>query len=195
MESLRDFNREAWVAALCQSFTEGIRSTMRDFQEELAVDDTIDAEKLAACLQGMEQNMLWSMQVNIDRLEGFYDENSVQNDGQYIDLLRSIENRSTVDANYQERVDSVFKEIQQSCVEHAEKKQKFLKYCLYDKYLDKERALTATAGDQNGEYFDMRVREEQIHIRARQNKEFLREFSSHIDLFGGMQTDLLRKLQ
>lgn len=194
MAHAAEFNCKAWLDALHRSFCESIAVTMRDFREELASDGSFDAPGLEAGLQAMETKMMMSVQVNIDKLEHFYTKNSIPGDGQYSELLHNLESRSANDSNYQERVDAVFREIQQSCVEFADKKQQYLKYCLYDKYLDKERALTQT-NEEVGQYFDMRVREEQIHARARQDKEFLKDFGAYVDMFGNMQTDLLRKLQ
>jgi len=190
-----EFDSKAWLTALHASYTESIQQTMRDFAAELSTEAGVDGgEPLETALAAIEQKMLWSVQVNIDRLENFYNENNAQVDGTHAELLKRIEDRGAGDADYQERVDSVFREIQASCGEFSHKKQKYLKFCLYDKYLDKERALTS--GDAaTGEFFDVRVREEQIHARARQEKEFLKDFGAYVELFGNMQTDLLRKLQ
>ena len=188
------FDCKRWLSALQQSFGESISTTMRDFRDELLSDGSFDAQGLTAGLLAMEQKMLYSVQVNIDKLENFYSKNCTPVDGQYAELLRSLESRAAGDGNYQERVDAVFHEIQSSCSEFAEKKQQYLKFCLYDKYLDKERTLTQ-GGEANGEYFDMRVREEQIHAKARQDKEFMKDFAGYVDMFGDMQTELLKKLQ
>lgn len=187
------FNCRDWMEALQKSFCECVSTTMRDFCEELRGDSSFSPVLLTTAIQSAEQKMLASVKVNVDRLENFHNENCANVDGRYDELLRRIERRVAQDANYQTRVDAVFSQIQTSCSEFNQKKQKYLRYCLYDKYLEKERALVQSEG--NGEYFDVCVREEQIHTKAKQDKEFLKDFGAYVDLFGNMQTELLRRIQ
>ena len=190
----QEFDAAAWLAALQESFNESIQITMRDFATELSEDPAIDQEALVAALHAVEHKMLWSVQVNIDRLENFYNENNTQPSDEYTEILKKLEHRAVTDGNYTERVENVFREIQASCGEFSVKKQRYLKFCLYDKYLAKERTLGLSEGE-SGEFFDLRVREQQIHAKAKQENEFLKDFAAYVELFGNMQTDLLRKLQ
>lgn len=193
MNGVGYFDSKAWLAALHMSFSESIRITLRDFADEITSDASFNSEELASVLQIIEQKMLWSVQVNIDRLENFYSENSAITENKHANLLQQIECRADIDSNYQERVDSVFNEIQASCGEFSLKKQRYLKYCLYDKYLNKEKALADNNGTSN-DYLDTQVHKEKINSRAKQEKEFLKDFCTYVDLFGSMQTDLLTKL-
>lgn len=195
MSAPDDFNIKEWTAALVQSYCESIRITMRDFAEWMINEGIFDKEKLAAGVQAIEEKMLWSVKINIDKLESFYNESISIPDNQYDEFLRNVEKRSAGDNNYQERVDAVFHEIQQSCADFTDKKQKYLKFCLYDKYLDKEKEMITKQSDGDGGYFDVKLREQQIHAKAKQDKDFLRDFSNYVEVFANMQSEMLRKLQ
>ena len=194
-----DFDYRAWLAALQESFTESVTMALADFGAGLEQDPIFDKERLRTGLETIKRKMLDSIVTNIDRLERFYTENTpIKNYGPNFELINKIETRAVLDEDYQTRVDAIFKEIQGSCEEFGQKKQQYLKYCLYDKYLDKEKKFVgvATEGDNKAEsgYFDVKVQEDRIYARAKQDKEFLKDFKNYVELFENMQGELLRKI-
>ena len=199
MDKDLNFDYTAWLRALHESFVEGINKTIDEFEEGLRQDDMFDNEKLNEGMKAIRRKMLASVTMNIDRLETFYMQNThMNNEDPNYELIRKIESRSIDDKDYQERVDDIFKEIHESCEEFGKKKQQYLKYCLYDKYLEKEK----NCGDNKlnikeepeTEYFDIKEHEDRIYTKAKQDKEFLKDFKNYIELFENMQTDLLKKI-
>ena len=166
------------ASALHESFTEAVNKTIDEFEDGLMQDNTFDKEKLKPGMAIIKKKMLASVSANIDRLETFYIQNThIYKEGSNYDLIDKIENRAKNDENYQERVDHIFKEIKTSCDEFTEKRQQYLKYCLYDKYLDKERQFVDSEHCEDKEremgYFSIKMQEDKLFEKAKKEKSFL----------------------
>jgi len=182
-----DFDYSAWLAALHDSFRQSVELAIGDFRDGL-LGDGFEQAAVTAALAEVQSKMLWSIQVNMDRLESFYRENSVDDAHPHralLDRLESAGERQDGGA----RVTAVFEELRRSVAEFGAKKQTFLRHSLYDQYLDRERALTHGA-----EFFDVRAQEERVLARAASERQFLRDFGAYVDVFRDMQTQTLRKL-
>ncbi len=79
----------------------------------------------------------------------------VNYDSSSVEILRQIEARQNTKVNSKmvtNQLDENFMAIKQSCEEFKQKKQDFLRYKLYDKYIEKEKAINfqiETAADQD----------------------------------------------
>lgn len=199
MNEKLNFDHAAWLKALRISFTEAVNQAIEDFEEGLLQDAMFDKEKVKAGMYTIKRKMLASINLNIDRLETFYMQNThMYIEGPNYDLISRIEHRVTGDKNYQDKVDGIFKEMQSTCDEFSNKKQQYLKYCLYDKYLEKERKFASNEAENKEEteigYFHIKTQEDRIYVKAKQDKEFLKDFKNYVELFENMQVDLLKKL-
>lgn len=181
----RDFDCAQWLAALSDSFGQSVRLAMEDFREGLLADG-FEPAAVAAALAAVEAKMLWSVQVNVDRLDAFYKENSADEPTPHRALLERLEAPGGPDAA---RVAAVFEELRRAVADFGAKKQAFLRHSLYDQYLDRERALA-----EGSEFFDVRAREERVLARAAAERQFLRDFAGYVDMFAGMQAQTLRRL-
>lgn len=91
--------------------------------------------------------------------------------------------------NYEKSIKNTFFKIKTSCEDYANKKQKYMKFCLYSKFKKMEE------DSENGiDFFSIKKEEEKAIQNFHEQKNFIMELSTYTEALKLKQDEMTKKL-
>lgn len=185
------FEAEKWLATLQSEFDSLIKQSMTEFREQLVAEKLFSNEAVDAAFGRIEPRVEKAVKVNIDKLEEYFRINSPPAPSPaHTELIKILTDVQKEAGDPAPRVEACFAQISDACKIFNDKRQQYLMYCLYDRYVERERGVWK----QMGGALDAKVCEDLAVKKISKQKEFVEEFNEYLNQLQQLQSDLTNKL-